>query len=337
MAPPWGPRPRPVWLHGTMWQDLDAHGAVTPLLSAAGAYELICDDPVARRALAAWLDGMRLPWPGEITLTVVVGRQCPFPDDGREVFRQPDVLIQGGGRDGVLRLTWQSAPAVAIIDHQQPSATVWFSPAAIEQLPNGERSFLLLLLIFLLRRVGWFHIHGAALRDRQGRGWLLAGNSHTGKSTTTALMAQHGWQVSTDDMSFVEWQPFGCVVHGVHSRVALREGGRALLGATGGLPLPERRKDGFWAEELGSVWIPTVRPGIVAFPEIGARTSMVPARARQTLGALVKWSLCVLYEPAFAEQHLDVLSSLAAQARCFDLTLGPDLFSHPHLLEELTA
>jgi hypothetical protein len=238
-----------------------------------------------------------------------------------------------------VRIEWEEFPAVAVVHETEPRATIWFSPAAAAQLEDGDRSFLLITLVFILRRIGWFHVHGAALTDPRGRGWLIAGNSHCGKSTTTALLATRGWQVATDDIGFLTMHEEDAVVMGFHSLIALRPGGQAMLGARhaalGGEVLERRNKHGFLAEELGAKWTPRVTPRIIAFPSLGERTTMERAVPRVALSEIVKWSSWVLYEPGFAQEQLDVLGRLAAQARCYHLTLGPDLFEHPDMLEEL--
>ena len=61
-----------------------------------------------------------------------------------------------------------------------------------------------------------------------------------------------------------------------------------------------------------------------------------PVARQALLSSLVKWLQWVMYEPLQAQEHLDALGRVAAQARCYDLTLGPDLFGNPDLLLELT-
>jgi hypothetical protein len=78
-------------------------------------------------------------------------------------------------------------------------------------------------------------------------------------------------------------------------------------------------------------------PEILAFPSIGERTRVQRSSPRETLSAIVKWSNWVLYESVFAQEYLDVLGEVARQSRCFDLTLGPDLFDQPDLLKDLVT
>ncbi|MEP6833629.1 MAG: hypothetical protein ABJB74_09550, partial [Gemmatimonas sp.] len=309
--------------------------ATPPTSDSAAGFELICDTAEAEPPLRAWLEGMQLQWPGRFRINVKVGNTNPFGPDDREIFRQPSCTIQAGPGVDNVRLTWELAPAIAIVHPTEPEAELWLSPAALRQIADAERSFLLIVLVFILRRLGWYHVHAAALIDPMGRGWLIAGNSHCGKSTTTALLATRGWKVGTDDIGFLGWSGDRVSLMGVRGRIALRPGGAALLGAKGGLVMDRRNKEGFLPEELGSSWAPVVAPEILAFPNIGAQTAMTASSPRETLSSIVKLSHWVLYESVHAQEYLDVLGAVARQSRCFALTLGPDLFDEPDLLKDL--
>lgn len=304
-------------------------------IETSGSYELISNDADADRLLREWLDGTRLAWPGQFKLRVHVSPVNPLPPDDRHIFRQAGIAIQAGTDSGTVRITWDSPAASAEVHPTLPEATIWLSPEAVPQVEAASRSFLLIVLVFVMRRLGWYHVHGAALIDPKGRGWLIAGDSNCGKSTTTALVATRGWQIGTDDIGFLALRDGKVVSLGVRTRIALRPGGAALLGATGGLLMERRNKEGFWPEELGGAWAPVVVPEIIAFPRIGEHTSVVKSTPRAALSGIVMWSHWVLYEPAFAQEHLDVLGQVARQSRCFDLTLGPDLFENPDMLENL--
>ena len=299
-------------------------------------YVVTGNDRAAMRLVQNWLDGTCLQWPGEFRLHVEVGTHSPFEPDYRTPIEQPNVLIQTGGDAGTVRITWLSTDAIAEIHSTLPEATLWLSPAALSRFESSQRSFLLATLVFLLRRLGWYHVHGATLIDPRGRGWLIAGDSNCGKSTTTALLATRGWQVGTEDIGFIVQDGDHIVSRGMSAPIALRDGGRDLLGLPGGTPLLRTEpKTGFWPEELGTAWAPCVRPEIIAFPRIGERTRVERAPTLVALREVVKWSMWVLYEQAFAQEHLDVLGRLAGQSRCFNLTLGPDLFDNPDMLESM--
>ncbi|HEU5262498.1 MAG TPA: hypothetical protein VFU41_13860 [Gemmatimonadales bacterium] len=218
------------------------------------------------------------------------------------------------------------------------TARVTLSPAAVTRLDTCARTFLTLVLIFLLRRVGWHHIHAATALDPAGRGWLIAGNAQAGKSTTTALLASRGWQVGTDDVAFLAPARERVAAVAYHAPLALRPAAYHLLGAPGGVFSPERRKIACWPEELGGRWVPRIHPDVLLFPSVGdGRTSAAPIRARDTLAELVRWSAWVMLEPDLAQEHLDLLTRLARQARSYRVTVGRDLFARPTRLAELVG
>jgi|GEM_PF-1078957 len=291
--------------------------------------------PELEGAICAWLLESRMPLPRGLDLRVDVVDEVPRFEDAREIFPQSEVEIRAGEPLGWVHLTWRRAAAVARIEATAPHAQVFLSREAAADVDLLLRSFLLVTLIFLWKRDGRYHVHAGTALDTRGRGWMLIGNSNSGKSTTTALLAARGWQVGTDDIAFLV-DAGDCVgVLGFRSSIALRSGGYDLLGKEGGLPLVARRKTGFWPEELGSSWVQTVVPDIVVFTSVGGeRTTLTPAAPAEVLHALLRWSLWVMFEPTAAQEHLDLLSRLGRQARCYRATLAPDLFRAPGALED---
>ncbi len=300
-----------------------------------GGYQLICRDRRARGLVQTWLEEARLPWPGRIRLDVKVVAELPQEVDTREGFSQPTVTIRAGPPEDTVRVEWSVAPALAVVHPTKPRAEVWLTPAALESFEIAERTFLLVTLLFVLRRLGWYHVHGAAMMDPAGLGWMLVGNSGTGKSTTTALLASRGWHIATDDIGFLVDREGTVELIGFRSPVALRQGGLELLGQNGGLDLARRRKQGFWPEDLGGSWTSRVEPRYLLFPQLGERTGAKPLTPAQAASELVRWSMWILFEPLHAQEHLDLLGRLVAQSRCFEATLGPDLFLDPTLLHKV--
>lgn len=274
---------------------------------------------------------MPLPPGFRITLTVV--DSVAEWDDPREVFKQGDVDIRAGDPLGWVHVTWHTAPARARIDEHQAEAIVELSREALGHTDYFLRSFFLIILIFLWKRVGRYHVHAATAIDHQGRGWMLVGDSCSGKSTTTALLASRGWQVSTDDIAFLAPGGDRARVVGFRSPIALRPGGFELVGRAGGIDMQRRGKHGFWPEDLGATWVDSVEPEIVVFTSVGGdATRLEPLASRQAITPLMQRSPWVLFEPTGSQEHLDLLARLTRQARCYTATLAPDLFSAPGAL-----
>jgi hypothetical protein len=296
-----------------------------------------CDEAAVGRWLEDWIASMRLAPPARLTIVVRVGRIRPDDDgDIRTPFLQPQLEIRSGPPHGDVRIRWLAGPARAVIAPGGQTARVDLAPEVLDDRERLAQSFLLAVLIFLLRRAGWHHVHAAIARDPRGRDWLFAGNARSGKSTTAALLATWSWAVGSDDITFLALS--GGTVEAIAQRapIALRPDGFTLLGLSGGTAARGGRKMAFYPEQLGGSWVARVAPQIVILPRIeGEVTRAEPVRPHEALVELVRWSAWVALEPALAQEHLDLLNALARQARCYRLALGPDLFARRDLLMEL--
>ncbi len=294
-------------------------------------------------AVQAWLSRSRLEPKAPVTLAIEVGDPASIGSDGRAAFWQPGVVVRAGPPQGGVRIAWEVAPAVADLPPGATTARVVLSAAAAARIEECLRTFLLTVLVLLLRRIGWHHVHAAMALDPRERGWLIAGNAEAGKSTTAALLASCGWGVGTDDVSFLAGHGADVAAIAYRTPIALRPGGRRLvqrLATAGGVLLPERRKVGYWPEELGGRWIARVEPEVIMFTSIGnggALTQAEPLGQREALIELIRWSAWVILEPELAEEHLALLTALARQAKSYRVTLGRDLFARPARLAELVA
>lgn len=294
-----------------------------------------CSDPGFAGLVSEWLTESRMPLPPEFRLRISVTEEVPAPPDHREVYSQAEVDIRAGEPLGWVHVGWRAAPAMARIEEHAPEATVYLSLAARSDFDRLSRSFLLIVMIFVWRRAGKYHLHAGTAVDSRGRGWLLVGNSGSGKSTTIALLASRGWQVGTDDIAFLTAANGRAAVLGFRSPIALRPGGYGLLSCQGGLALERRGKTGFQPEELGGAWRSSVEPDFVVFTALGlTSTRLEPITANRAMRGLLQWSPWVMFEATAAQEHLDLLARLGRQARCYQATLAPDLFSAPGALED---
>jgi hypothetical protein len=295
-----------------------------------------CPDSSVRRQLREWLEEGRIVPPIPLSMDVRLERPVVRVDADPAAFQQPGVSLRLIPPDNRLSISWDAAPAVAELLPGEPKARVCLSREAVERLDESKRTFFLTVLVCLLRRAGWHHVHGGTAVDRKGRGWLFAGDSHSGKSTTTALVSSRGWAVGTDDIAFLAGAGERVEAHAFRSRIALRPGGHDLLARTGGVPLPERGKVGFWPDELGGGWVSRVDPEIVVFTTVGDDVTRAERLGPgELLAELVHWSAWVVLEPGLAQEHLELLTRLGSQSRGYRVSLGRDLFREADLLSEL--
>jgi hypothetical protein len=296
-----------------------------------------CDDLEVRRWVEDWVASSRLAPPTALTVALrIVADASPGPVDGRTPFLQPQIEIRSGPPQGDVRIRWLAGPARATIAPGSRTAEVELGASALLEHEPLAQSFLQTVLIFLLRRAGWQHVHAAVARDPVGRAWLFAGNAQAGKSTTAALLATKGWAVGGDDSTFLVANDGSVEAVAQRAPIALRPHGHALLSAPVGAAVRGGRKTAFFPEELGGTWAQRVTPQILILPRVeGEVTRAEPVRPRDALVELVRWSAWVALEPELAQEHLGLLTTLAGQARCYRLALGPDLFADRDLLMEL--
>lgn len=298
-------------------------------------------NPTVQALVSEWLSDARFAIPRSVALVIDVGPLPELPTDERAVFRAGRVEIRTRGVTENTVLDWGPALGHAVIEPGSTKARVIITEAALERPNELLRSFLLNVCILLVRRIGLHHVHGATLRDPLGRGWLLVGTSGSGKSTTTALLARHGWGMGTDDCAFLVAgsTPLTTDVIAWRERLALRGDSASAFGQDGGSALADRGKTGWFAEELGAQWITRVTPAFVAFTNVApnAPTSIMPVRAKDALSRVMQCSPWVVLEADVADEHLGLMTRLVEQARSIQINLGRDLFERPELLLELVA
>jgi hypothetical protein len=181
----------------------------------------------------------------------------------------------------------------------------------------------------LLGRMGRALVHAAAVVPPGGGAWLLVGDTHVGKTTTTANLVRAGWSYLSDD------------------HVVLHRDGQGRL-AVEGLPRPFHLDEGYEAgvvnrvrgatdalERFPGAWRRTAPLAGLLFPGIHADepTALGPAGAGEALAALLRQSPWLLADRGCAPRVLALLRETALlPAR--SLRLGLDTYADPALLAE---
>jgi len=295
-----------------------------------------CDRRPIREAVERWLSDSQLVAPRALELELIVASEPWSGQDHRPCLRQPDIDLYYGPPDGALRLVWRDGAGHAVVDLGSGAARVTFHEPVAARPESWLRPFLLLVVAAQYRALGWSHVHAATAVDPRGRGWLVAGDSRSGKSTTAALLASRGWGVGTDDTAFLMDGTQPVAVLAWREPIALRDDGYRLLGLSGGATLARRGKTGFFPDELGGRWVDRVTPEIVAIAAVhDGPTTLEPLRPALAVADLLSWSLLFIVDPDGAQRHLELVTRLASQARCYRLRLGRDIFEHPDLLTKL--
>jgi hypothetical protein len=297
-------------------------------------------DPRIRALIGGWLGSSEILVPRPVELTIVIGQVPASSADCSPRLTHGPVSIFAGSADGGVDFVWEPALGRAKIPGHGTSASVVVTPAALERPDEMVRAFVLSIVIVLLRRVGLHHVHAAVIQDREASGWLLIGESRSGKSTTASLLGRQGWAVGTDDLALL-WadEPAAAPVEAVawRERLSVRDDMVAAIGSPGGAPIPARGKHGWGVEELGIEWLPRTIPKRLGFPSVHPSdpTEIVLISARQALMRLMAASPWLALEPQLASEHLQLMSRLVAQAPAYAISLGRDVVDRPARLAAL--
>jgi hypothetical protein len=89
--------------------------------------------------------------------------------------------------------------------------SLWTSHSSAEDFPGVFENFLRVLVAYRVALLGGVVLHSAAIA-RDGRAFVLVGHSGAGKSTSSALALDAGWEVLSDDMNVVRRTAAGWVV-----------------------------------------------------------------------------------------------------------------------------
>jgi len=182
----------------------------------------------------------------------------------------------------------------------------------------------------LLGRLGRALVHAAAVVAPDGRVWLLAGDTHAGKSTTVATLVRGGWRWLADDQVILRDGGAGVTVEGWPRAPNLDAGYHAgeLIGRREGVAIeaigaPPSRGE----HRLGGILVPTVD---------GPITTLTPVGGADAFVALVRQSPWLLADGAVAPRVQALLAGAAALPAA-GLTLGRDCYGVAARLLEVLA
>jgi hypothetical protein len=194
--------------------------------------------------------------------------------------------------------------------------------------PADLTSVLTITAALLLLRDGRSAIHAAAVvHPETEKAWLLCGDSHTGKSTTTANLIKAGWAYLSDDYVVVSRSGDSIEIEGWPDDFHLDEGW-ARGESTGA-------RATYGEHDLApGMRVTYASLGGVLFTRIVAGK---PTHAREiqpviALERLIRQSPWLVADSESAPGVFDLLKG-AASIDCGELELGLDTFANPALLE----
>jgi hypothetical protein len=210
----------------------------------------------------------------------------------------------------------------AVVDPPAGHAAVRLQVPAepTEELRVAAFAGLTLAAAFLLGRLGRTLVHAGAVVAPDGRAWLLAGGTFSGKSTTCLNLMHAGWHYLADDHVVLAAAGDGVEVEGWPRRFNLDRG--YASGVSQGV---RSRVD---AEALvPGRWLRAAPLAGVLFPRVQAElaTALSRASAPESLSGLLQQSPWLLADPGTAPEVLALLQR-AARLPAYALRLGADSY-----------
>jgi hypothetical protein len=167
-----------------------------------------------------------------------------------------------------------------------------------------------------LRRYGLFDIHSAGVVEPESwNGVLIVGPSGSGKSTLTLQLVTSGWSYLSDDELLLSLDEGGVEARGFRAFFAVSDSSTRL-------------KHCFEpGVVLGSKRIAQAVPGALLFTRLNgeSRSELKRLTQTETMTRLLRACPWATYDKSIAGANLNLLSTLARQARGFNLSAGRDL------------
>ena len=161
-----------------------------------------------------------------------------------------------------------------------------------------------------LRRYGLFDMHSAGVVE-SGNAVLIIGPSGSGKSTLALQLVQSGWSYLSDDELLLSLEAGVVQARGFRSFFAVSEAGAPSKHY---FVLPSKRSE-------------HASPRSLLFTRLNRarRSELHQLTQSETMMRLIRACPWATYDKSIATRNLDLLSTLARQARGFDLSAGSDL------------
>jgi hypothetical protein len=252
---------------------------------------------------------------------------------GVRLLADRDVLCLAGATDVRGRIDLGARQATLSVPHDNAGAAHGRDARTDEHISFDVFSMLTLAAAFLVGRLGGALVHAGGVVDPEGRAWLLAGDTHAGKTTTcVSLVADGGWRYLADDQVVLRRGVDGTLdVEGWPRRAHLDEGwsDSVVTGTRAVLDLRAR-----WGER----WVPRAPLGGVLLPKVRAEqpTSVAIASDAAAFTALLRQSPWLMADRAVASAVIALLRE-AASHPTFDLSLGRDGYARGDVLAERLA
>jgi hypothetical protein len=281
-------------------------------------------------ALARWLPLVPDDTPADPTGSVIraLPSEAPPPAAPAEERTLQLGKVQGWV-DGDRALLLSPSGVHGTVSLDTGAAELRVPDAGVEAVMWDLYSAATLACALLLGRMGRALVHAAAVAPPGGGAWLLVGDTHVGKTTTTANLLRTGWKYVSDDHVVLHRDAEGRIaVEGLPRPFHLDEGWEeGTVHRRRGSTDPRERFPGAWRRSAPLAGL--------LFPRVHADepTALGPAGAGDALAALLRQSPWLLADRGCAPRVLSLLRETALLP-AHALRLGLDTYANPALLAE---
>jgi hypothetical protein len=229
--------------------------------------------------------------------------------------------------------------------HLQPGqgqGTAYIAPSFFTKRPLLQSNFWAFSLLKLLRPLGLYSVHAAAVVAKGGLGLLIIGPSGSGKSTLAIGLIRHGWSYLTDDAVLL------CSQAEKVEALALRKhfyidadqapsSAELLLGEAVPDTAGRQRRRVYIERTYPEQHVEQCLPDVLLFSRIvpQPQSSLLPIGRVDALRYLLAGSGPQLFDKDTMTRHLEVLKRLVQQTATYELRAGLDLYRDPMLLMRL--
>jgi hypothetical protein len=199
----------------------------------------------------------------------------------------------------------------------------------------SKQNFFLISLILLLSRWGFYDLHAAGV-VKDGAGYLVLGESGSGKSSATLSLVSQGWHYLSDDALLLRRTSDGIEALAFRKKFYLDQSLAYHFPEIA--PYLEKRTDDRSTKqflELEKVYPGQFRPRcylkILVFSKIvpQPKSTLVTLDKTSVMIKLIKQSASLSIKKHDTERHLNFLKELVSQTRCYQLSAGLDLYKNP--------
>jgi hypothetical protein len=317
---------------------------VSPPVSAPTIFPLLADgglrveaEPALVPLLARWLPLLpystpAAPGDGAVIRLVAGDPSSLAPPEGAPALRlgSADAWVDAAAGRAVLRCTAGSAGWADLRRGVAELIPTPFDDGSRETVAWDVYSMCTLACALLLGRMHRALAHAAAVVAPDGGAWLLAGDTHAGKSTTSVNLIEAGWRFVSDDHVVLFRDGDGRIsAEGWPRRFHLDEGW------ADGSPL-HRRGEVDPHQRWPGRWQRTAPLAGLLFPRVEANlpTALSPLPASEALAGLMRQSPWLLADRACAGEVLGLLRA-ACERPAYALRLGLDTYRDTDRLLEV--